>query len=320
MLSTAPGVPMLPEADKFDEMGWAAWKTKISAHIKAHGLGGYINGTIPNPRPDAENLAANVADLIALPPESRVVYLRTPSSDEWDYCDGITTSILVLNVKDPIGVGLKTNGSAYDAWKSLVDIYAHQTDMAISCVLRDLNTTYYAPGIMCKLHRAANNFGTNITDGVFRMTFIASLGEPWRHVTPVLRTYNTSAKVINFLIEEEQAHNGNNLLSETNTLPTSASSPPPLELAPAPSSHGCDPYPKIRDFRRLPAMRPSASAPPANGSLPVPHGLGYPDTACSPLRTTHRLAKGDRLSLLLPEHLSTRRHNYQAMPEAPDVF
>jgi hypothetical protein len=49
--------------------------------------------------------------------------------------------------------------------------------------------------------------GAAITDGVFQMTFIASLGEPWRHVTPVVRTYATSAEVINFLIEEDQTHN-----------------------------------------------------------------------------------------------------------------
>jgi hypothetical protein len=35
---------------------------------------------------------------------------------------------------------------------------------------------------------------------------------------------------------------------------------------------------------------------------------------------THQLAEGDRLSLLLPEHLSTCRRNYQAVPEAPNVF
>jgi hypothetical protein len=238
MLSTALGVPMLPEVEKFDEMGWAAWKTKISAHIKARGLGGYIDGTIPNPRPtpvdDTENFATNVADLVALPPEPRVVYSRTPSSDEWDYRDGITTSILVLNVKDPVGVGLKTDGSAYNAWKSLVDIYAHQTDMAISRGLRDLNTTYYAPGmlvvdhtaVMRKLQRAANNVGANITDGVFHMTFIASLGEPWRHVTPVLSKYDTSAEVINFLVEEEQAHNGNNIPVPTTALAVNTSQSP----------------------------------------------------------------------------------------------
>ncbi|KAJ7340602.1 hypothetical protein DFH08DRAFT_963478 [Mycena albidolilacea] len=100
------------------------------------------------------------------------------------------TSILVLNVKDPVGVGLKTDGSAYDARKSLVDIDACQTDMAISRALCDLNTTYYAPGmtvvehaaVMRKLQRAANNVGAAITDGVFWMTFIASLSESWRRV------------------------------------------------------------------------------------------------------------------------------------------
>ncbi|KAJ7364849.1 hypothetical protein DFH08DRAFT_950403 [Mycena albidolilacea] len=195
MSSTTPGVRMLPERRS-----------------------GYIDGTIPNPRPTpvngAENLVANIADLVALPPEPTVVYSRTPSSDEWDYHDGITTSILILNVKDPVGIGLKTDGSAR--------------------VLRDLNTTYYAPGmsvvdhatVMRKLQCTANDVGANITDGVFRMIFIASLGKPWRHVTPVLHTYDTSAEVINFLIEEEQAHNGNNVPVPTTALAVTTSQSP----------------------------------------------------------------------------------------------
>jgi hypothetical protein len=87
------------------------------------------------------------------------------------------TSILVLNVKDPVSVGLKTDGSAYNAWKSLVDIYARQTDMAISCALRDLNMTYYTPGmtvvehttVMRKLQHAANDVGAAITDDLHRI-------------------------------------------------------------------------------------------------------------------------------------------------------
>jgi hypothetical protein len=159
----------------------------------------------------AENFAAHVApaNLVALPPETTVVYSRNPLSDKWDYRDRITTSILVLNIKDPVGVGLKTDGSAYNAWKSLVDIYAHQTDMVINCALCDLNTTYYVHGmavvehaaVMCKHQHTANNVGAAITNGVFQMIFIVSLGEPWRHITPVLRTYATSVEVINFLIK-----------------------------------------------------------------------------------------------------------------------
>jgi hypothetical protein len=191
---------MLPEAEKFDGSGWPAWKTKIIAHIKARGLGGYIDGTIPNPAPtplDGAKEAAGPAGPIApadmtLPPEPTIVYSRTPSANEWSYRDGITTSILVLNIKDPVGVSLKTDGSACEAWKSLEDIYACQTDMAISRTLRKLNTTYFVPGmsvmdhtaVMHKLQRAANDVGASITDGVFRMTFIASLGESWRHITP----------------------------------------------------------------------------------------------------------------------------------------
>ncbi|KAJ7861861.1 hypothetical protein B0H14DRAFT_3445121 [Mycena olivaceomarginata] len=39
-----------------------------------------------------------------------------------------------------------------------------------------------------------------------------------------------------------------------------------------------------------------------------------------PLHTTHQLAEGDRLSLLLPEHSSIYRRNQQAVPEAPNIF
>jgi hypothetical protein len=150
---------------------------------------------------------------LALPPEPTTVYSRTPSLDEWAYRDGIALSILILNTKDPVGVGLKTDGSAHDAWKSLEDIYARQTDMALSRAQRELNSTYLAPGAsvvehaatMRKLRQAANDIGAGITDSVFRLTFITSLSEEWRHVTPVLRTFTSSAEVINFLIEEDQS-------------------------------------------------------------------------------------------------------------------
>jgi hypothetical protein len=105
--------------------------------------------------------------------------------DEWSYHDSIATNILVLNVKDPFGVSLKTDGSACEVWKSLEDIYMHQTSMAISCALCNLNTTYFVPGmlvtdhtvVMHKLQQAVNDMGTSITDSVFRMTPIMSLGE-----------------------------------------------------------------------------------------------------------------------------------------------
>jgi hypothetical protein len=124
MSSTMLGIPMLPEAEKFDGTGWPAWKTKISAHIKVCRLGGYIDWTIPNPSPTpidgAKATSAHITHAppanTALPPKPTVVYSQNLSSDEWSYHDGIATSILILNVKDPVGVGLKTDGSAYKAW------------------------------------------------------------------------------------------------------------------------------------------------------------------------------------------------------------
>jgi hypothetical protein len=222
MLSTAPGIPVHPESEKFDGTGWTAFKTKILAHLKGHGLSGYIDGTILNPSPPTAASTAGDAPATpldplatALPAEPTTVYSQHLSINEWMYRDGIALSILILNTKDPVGVGLRTDGSAYNAWKSLEDIYARQTDMALSRAQRELNSTYLAPGAsvidhaatMRKLRQAANDVGTAITDSVFRSTFITSLSEEWRHITPVLRTFTSSAEVINFLIEEDQLRN-----------------------------------------------------------------------------------------------------------------
>ncbi|KAF7371605.1 Retrovirus-related pol polyprotein [Mycena venus] len=146
-----PNVPMLPESEKFDGTGWPIFKTRIFANLKVCGLGGYVDGTIPKPRapvtvPPPAVLAVEDTDpnpyqrgsspfeavSTALPPEPTSVFSKSPSLEEWIYRDGVATSILILNVKDPVGLGLKTDGTAREAWQLLEDIYGRVSDIGLS--------------------------------------------------------------------------------------------------------------------------------------------------------------------------------------------
>ncbi|KAF7346029.1 Retrovirus-related pol polyprotein [Mycena sanguinolenta] len=55
---------------------------------------------------------------------------------------------------------------------------------------------------------------------MFRTIFINSLDEGWRHVVPVLRTFPTSAEVINFILEEDESNNKSNPVIPTTALNT----------------------------------------------------------------------------------------------------
>ncbi|KAJ6464938.1 hypothetical protein C8R45DRAFT_783774, partial [Mycena sanguinolenta] len=114
--SSLPNVPILPDAEKFDGTKWLTWKPKMTAQSTLRGLYGYYDGSIPCP---AAPVAAGTAALTALPPDPTPIFSRNPSFEEWAHRDSLATSLLVLNVKDPVGVGLRTNGTAREAWTSL---------------------------------------------------------------------------------------------------------------------------------------------------------------------------------------------------------
>ncbi|KAJ7085144.1 hypothetical protein B0H15DRAFT_748502, partial [Mycena belliarum] len=116
MSSNSTGVPVLPDGEKFEGAGYKGFKTKIMALAKARGLGGYLDGKITCPI--APVLGATPQNT-ALPPDPTSIYSLTPSYDEWIYRDAIATALLVLNVKNPIGMGLKVDGTAAEAMKSL---------------------------------------------------------------------------------------------------------------------------------------------------------------------------------------------------------
>ncbi|KAJ7742000.1 hypothetical protein DFH07DRAFT_697939, partial [Mycena maculata] len=116
--SSFTSVPSLPEEEKFDGLiSLRGWKTKVVTLAKARGLGPYIDGTLtcpPIPTATTGNPTA-----IPLPPDATPVYSMTPSREEWVYRDACAYALVVLNVKNPEGLGMKRDGSAAEAFKSL---------------------------------------------------------------------------------------------------------------------------------------------------------------------------------------------------------
>jgi hypothetical protein len=204
MSSNSTGVPLLPDGEKFDGTGYSGFKTKIMALAKARGLGGYLDGTITRP---VQPATGTTAQTTPLPPDPTSVYLLTPSLEEYLHRDSMGVALLVLNVKNPVGLGLKVDGTAAEAMQSLEDNHNKKTDMGLVNALRDLHNAYLVPGTpmiehvarLRNLWQVANDMGAKIEDNGFRSIFISLLGEEWDNVVPVLFTFPTSVEVISFV-------------------------------------------------------------------------------------------------------------------------
>ncbi|KAJ7203300.1 hypothetical protein GGX14DRAFT_652149 [Mycena pura] len=116
-------------------------------------------------------------------------------------------ALLILNIKNPVGLGLKVDGTAAEALQSLEDNHNKVTEMGLVNALRDLHTAYLVPGTPLAEHvsrlrnlwQVANDMGAKIDDAGFRTIFISLLGEDWDNVVPVLYTFKTSSEVISFV-------------------------------------------------------------------------------------------------------------------------
>ncbi|CAK5281443.1 unnamed protein product [Mycena citricolor] len=208
-------VQTLPDSEKFNGTGFSGFKTKIIVLANAAGLGAYFEGNIlkPSPPPDQIGVAPTH---ISLPPNPTPVYSHSPSLDEWVYRDSIAKALIVLNVKDPIGLGIKTDGTAAEAWSSLTSNYGQNNPMAQLHAKRDLHTTFLRPGVpilehvlrMRNLWKQANDVGASVTNDQFKSIFIGSLNEEWDTVIPLLYGMSTSAEIISFVTMHSCGANG----------------------------------------------------------------------------------------------------------------
>ncbi|KAJ3496003.1 hypothetical protein NLJ89_g10542 [Agrocybe chaxingu] len=176
-----------PEVEKFDGTNWLQWSKTILIAARLQGACSYLEGTIPNPA--AHPLAAPIppspstttpavtTTTAPLPTAALTPWTYTlPTAEEWDTRDAWAMGLITWNIKDTnmIGLGVKTDRTAAQAWTSLTSQYQTMSDLA--AVLADTELR-----------------NIKLCDSNDLHTHIANLCLKWAHVNSHVSRNNTVA-------------------------------------------------------------------------------------------------------------------------------
>jgi len=186
------------------------------------GVYGYLTGTIKKPpsasststittKPtttltEKETTTPTPVLATSTPIETRWQSL-TPSEDEWDSRDNWVRGLLLYNTKNPVGLGIKTRGTAAESWASYVERYEVSTKMARLAAEQDLKNTTYSErqdfsthvSILRSKWAKANLLGATIDDEDFKMILLTSLPASWNPIIATCIKDGTSTEAISLL-------------------------------------------------------------------------------------------------------------------------
>ena len=212
MSSSNMNPPIFADTEKFNGANFAAWEQLILIAATSRGVLGYLKGTITNPAPPtspATALTYTPAPLeLTLPDDPTPWYSTNPSVAEWAMRDAWVRALLLYNTKNPIGLGIKLDGTAAEAWTSLTLQYKIMSDLTTVTTQCDLCTTIFTDGNDFPIHVSnlrtkwaiTNSAGANIGDADFRMIILSSLPASWDSVVGALHDAKSSAEVISRLM------------------------------------------------------------------------------------------------------------------------
>ena len=172
---------------------------------RLRGAKGYLEGDILKPSPPATaNVVSSSGATTSTGPTPSEWSSTSPSVQEWDQRDAWVLGLIQYNTKNAIGLGVKLDGSAAQAWKSLTDIYDNISDLAKINIQRELRDTRFLDGNDFSAHVAnlrtlwtrANSAGSNISDTDFRTIILTSLPETWDTIVATLYDAKSSADAI----------------------------------------------------------------------------------------------------------------------------
>ena len=221
MSSGTPSLMILSEEQKFNGENLLKWNITIMQLLGSKGLTGYIDGNVP--KPTMPTLATTTTD-------STPIYSTNPSYDEWTFHDQLARGHITLNCTDVAGLGVKTTGTAKEAWDSIQTEWGKSTDMRRSHAQEALDRTVYAEDSDIQEHikllrtrKAAmdNLSSSTMNDESWKGIIIRSIPptSKWLPVIPSLYSMTSTADIFSTLI----AH-GMILDRGMQSKPTSASS------------------------------------------------------------------------------------------------
>jgi hypothetical protein len=145
-MSGIPSLTILSEEQKFNRNNLLQWKTNITQLLGSKGLLGYIDGKIPKPNSPSLTSTSTTTEIKVTTITSSPIYSTAPTLDEWVFRDQLTCGHITLNCTDVTGLGVKTEGTAKEAWESILAEWGKSTDMRCSHAQEALNRTLYVEG------------------------------------------------------------------------------------------------------------------------------------------------------------------------------
>ncbi|KAG6838283.1 hypothetical protein C0991_000546, partial [Blastosporella zonata] len=147
----------------FTGNNWLQFKTKLVSAARGRGLHGYLDGTLTRPSPPTNEKPQMVTTWWGS---------TTPTCEEWDQRDAFAMSMVALNVENPVGRGVKLDGTAAEAWGSLTAIHNIKSGLGLVNAEAALAAIRYNKGDNLKAHFTAmrtawgnaNNQGADIGD------------------------------------------------------------------------------------------------------------------------------------------------------------
>ena len=126
----------LSENDKLQGYkSYTAWKTLMEVHGRPKGLHKYWGDqiTIPTitPMPEVTETSTSKDSTTLIPtPTPTPVHLTKPSELEYELCESVALSSILINIVDISGSGLNPSGTSHEVWKLLLDQYGKTSDRA----------------------------------------------------------------------------------------------------------------------------------------------------------------------------------------------
>ncbi|KAE9384520.1 hypothetical protein BT96DRAFT_1097808 [Gymnopus androsaceus JB14] len=150
-MSTNPSnvsIPRFPEDNQLDgDRNWRTYKRECILALKARSLLQYVEGKIIQPLQSISQTTQTTT------PTQTQIWSSTPLYKEWVARDATATSIIVTNIRDPVGIGVEDDKSSAVIWKFLTDKYEKR------------------------------DYGGTCNDPQFRLIVIASLPLDWKQDT-----------------------------------------------------------------------------------------------------------------------------------------
>ncbi|KAG6886836.1 hypothetical protein C0992_002096 [Termitomyces sp. T32_za158] len=131
--------PTFPEEAHFNESNYTTFKNRVLIAARLRGAHGYLDGLIkcPDSIPEQKVLEIKVTEWSS----------KTPSLEEWEERDAWALGLLIYNTKNLVGLGIRMDGTAAEAWKALTDNYGVFSEIAAMNAERQLHATKFTDGM-----------------------------------------------------------------------------------------------------------------------------------------------------------------------------